>query len=161
MLGVSRESFPSCLGGVGQPRDVRVKDDASDECVAASRPPDSAIAKPVLRAESERFVVSSAEIADCDCLGHCRVSLRASRPVRFPEHSASTHPVKKKDVARSHREVYGPGMETKWTEGEVREALRREDHDAIREILQYVLERGDRVIGRGDMRLGMYEGEDE
>jgi len=52
-------------------------------------------------------------------------------------------------------------METKWTEGEVREALRREDHDAIREILQYVLERGDRVIGRGDMRLGMYEGEDE
>jgi|DEB0MinimDraft_3_1074331.scaffolds.fasta_scaffold195406_2 hypothetical protein len=79
---------------------------------------------------------------------------------RFPEHSASAHPVKKKDVARSHRGVYVRGM-TKWTEGEAREAIRQEDHDVICEILRYVLERGDHVIARGDMRLGMYEGEDE
>jgi hypothetical protein len=44
----------------------------------------------------------------------------------------------------------------KWTEGEVREALGREDHHVIAEILQYVLERGDQVIRRGDMTLGMY-----
>jgi len=50
---------------------------------------------------------------------------------------------------------------TKWTEGEVREAIRREDHDVIREILEYVISRGDRVIGRGDMSLGMYAEDDD
>lgn len=44
----------------------------------------------------------------------------------------------------------------KWTEGEVREALARDDSEAIKEILKYVLERGDRVIRRGDQSLGMY-----
>jgi hypothetical protein len=47
-------------------------------------------------------------------------------------------------------------MSAKWTEGEVREALNRNDRDVIAEVLQYVLERGDRVIRRGDMSLGMY-----
>jgi len=52
-------------------------------------------------------------------------------------------------------------MTAKWTEGEVREALEREDDDVIREILSYVISRGDRVIDRGNMSLGMYAEEDD
>jgi hypothetical protein len=47
-------------------------------------------------------------------------------------------------------------MGAKWSEGEVREALDRGDSDVIAEVLKYVVERGDRVIARGDMSKGMY-----
>lgn len=47
-------------------------------------------------------------------------------------------------------------MSWKWTEGEVREALRRRDDDVLAEIVKYILERGDAVIKRDDLSLGMY-----
>jgi hypothetical protein len=39
----------------------------------------------------------------------------------------------------------------KWTEGEIRRYLAEEDGQSALEVLQYILERGDRVIKRGDM----------
>ena len=47
-------------------------------------------------------------------------------------------------------------MSWKWTEGEVREALRRRDDDVLAEIVKYILERGANVIKRDDPSLGMY-----
>jgi hypothetical protein len=44
----------------------------------------------------------------------------------------------------------------KWTEGEVRKCLEEKDRDVALEVLQYIVERGLRVVDWGNMDLGMY-----